>query len=50
MIGPLMVGQLFDWTGKYDISNTASCISIELGVICMLGTLYFHKREAQPGA
>ena len=50
MIGPSMVGQLYDWTGRYDISNTASGISLELGVVCMIGTIYLHKREVQSGA
>ena len=40
-----MVGQLYDLTGSYVISNIAGCISVECGVGCIIGAIVWHKQS-----
>ena len=45
IVGPTLVGYLFDWTGTYAIANTAGCITLMCGVGCMIGVTIMHKHH-----
>ena len=50
IVGPTLVGYLFDWTGTYAIANTAGCITLMCGVGCMIGVKIIHKHHFRKSA
>ena len=50
IIGPTMMGQLYDITGTYAIADCVAASSLSLGVVSMLGVMFLHNRQFQKSA
>ena len=45
ILGPILVGKLFDMTGSYAFGNIAGCICLSCGAICMVVVMSLHSRQ-----
>ena len=45
ILGPILVGKIFDVTGSYAFGNIAGCICLSCGAICMVVVMSLHSRQ-----
>ena len=45
ILGPILVGKIFDHTGSYAFGNIAGCICLSCSVVCMIVVMLLHSRQ-----